>query len=67
MLSAEADARYGAFDFRAAHDEAPDDLRDLLDSHESLVSRSQSPWQLPRVIFYLPSPSAEEDTNATGC
>ena len=43
MLSAEADARYGAFDFRAAHDEAPDDLRDLLDCHESLVSRSQPP------------------------
>ena len=30
----EADTRYGAFDFRAAYEEAPDDLRELLDSHE---------------------------------
>ena len=37
---AEADARYSAFDFRLAYDEAPAaDLRELLDSHESLPFR----------------------------
>ena len=37
VLVHEADTRYNAFDFRAAYEEAPDDLRELLDSHESLV------------------------------
>ena len=37
-LLAEADPRFGAFDFSAAYEEAPDDLQELLDSHESLVS-----------------------------
>ena len=36
---AESDARYGSFDFRAAHAEAPTDLQDLLDQHESLPFR----------------------------
>ena len=36
---AESDARYGGFDFRAAHEEADTDLQDLLDSHESLPFR----------------------------
>ena len=36
---AESDARYGGFDFRAAHEAAPDDLRDLLDNTESLPFR----------------------------
>ena len=38
LLRAEADARFGSFDFRAAHAEAPTDLAELLDSTESLVS-----------------------------
>ena len=29
---AESDARYGGFDFRAAHEAAPADLRELLDN-----------------------------------
>ena len=36
---AEADARYGGFDFRAAHEEAPTDLQELLDNTESLPFR----------------------------
>ena len=36
----ESDARYGSFDFRAAHAAAPSDLQSLLDQHESLVSCS---------------------------
>ena len=36
---AESDARYGGFDFRAAHEAAPADLRDLLDNTESLPFR----------------------------
>ena len=39
VLLHEADARYGGFDFRAAHDEAPTDLQELLDSNESLPFR----------------------------
>ena len=35
----ESDARYGSFDFRAAHAEAPADLQALLDQHESLPFR----------------------------
>ena len=34
---AESDARYGGFDFRAAHAKAEDDLKELLDNNESLV------------------------------
>ena len=34
---AESDARYGGFDFRAAHAEADADLKELLDNNESLV------------------------------
>ena len=36
---AESDARYGGFDFRAAHAEADADLRELLDNTESLPFR----------------------------
>ena len=36
---AQADARYGAFDFHGAYSEAPPDLKQLLDSHESLPFR----------------------------
>ena len=36
-LLAESDARYGGFDFRAAHAEADADLKELLDNNESLV------------------------------
>ena len=36
---AECDARHGSFDFRAAHAEAAPDLREMLDSHESLPFR----------------------------
>ena len=36
---AESDERFGAFDFRAAHAEAPADLQELLDQHESLPFR----------------------------
>ena len=38
-VRAESDARYGGFDFRAAHEAAPADLRDLLDNTESLPFR----------------------------
>ena len=38
-LLAESDARYGGFDFRVAHEEAPTDLRKLLDNTESLPFR----------------------------
>ena len=36
---AESDARYGGFDFRAPHEAAPADLRELLDNTESLPFR----------------------------
>ena len=36
---AESDARHGGFDFRAAHEAAPADLRELLDNTESLPFR----------------------------
>eukprot|EP00935_MAST-01C_sp_MAST-1C-sp1_P000531 g531.t1 len=36
---AESDTRYGSFDFRAAHTEAPSDLQGLLDNTESLPFR----------------------------
>ena len=39
LVPAEADPRFGAFDFSAAYEEAPDDLQELLDSHESLPFR----------------------------
>ena len=39
FFHAESDARYGGFDFRAAHAEAPADLQDLLDQNESLPFR----------------------------
>ena len=35
----ESDARFGSFDFRAAHAAAPADLQELLDQHESLPFR----------------------------
>ena len=35
----ESDARHGGFDFRAAHEAAPADLRELLDNTESLPFR----------------------------
>ena len=38
-VRAESDARYGGFDFRAAHEAAPADLRELLDNTESLPFR----------------------------
>ena len=38
-LPAESDARFGGFDFCAAHTEAPADLRELLDNTESLPFR----------------------------
>ena len=34
-----SDERFGAFDFGSAHAEAPADLQQLLDSHESLPFR----------------------------
>ena len=37
--AAESDARYGSFDFRAAHEQADADLRELLDNTESLPFR----------------------------
>eukprot|EP00935_MAST-01C_sp_MAST-1C-sp1_P000170 g170.t1 len=39
ILVHESDARYGSFDFRAAHAEAEADLRELLDRTESLPFR----------------------------
>ena len=36
-IMAESDERIGAFDFGSAHAEAPSDLQQLLDCHESLV------------------------------
>ena len=38
-VPAESDARYGSFDFRAAHEQADADLRELLDNTESLPFR----------------------------
>ena len=38
-MLAESDPRFGGFDFRAAHEEAPADLQALLDQHESLPFR----------------------------
>ena len=38
VLLHESDARYGAFDFRVAYEQAPPDLCKLLDDNESLVS-----------------------------
>ena len=38
-MLAESDARYGGFDFRAAHAAAAPDLQQLLDSTESLPFR----------------------------
>ena len=38
-VRAESDARYGGFDFRAAREAAPADLRELLDNTESLPFR----------------------------
>jgi hypothetical protein len=35
----QSDARYGGFDFRTAHQEAPPDLQALLDNNESLPFR----------------------------
>ena len=39
VLLHESDARYGGFDFRAAHEVAPPDLQELLDNNESLPFR----------------------------
>jgi hypothetical protein len=39
VLVHESDARFGAFDFRAAREKAPPDLQDVLDNHESLPFR----------------------------
>ena len=39
VARAESDARFGSFDFRAAHAEADADLRELLDNTESLPFR----------------------------
>ena len=39
VARAESDARFGGFDFCAAHTEAPADLRELLDNTESLPFR----------------------------
>ena len=39
VARAESDARFGGFDFRAAHAEADADLRELLDNTESLPFR----------------------------
>jgi hypothetical protein len=39
VLVHESDPRFGAFDFRAAHENAPPDLQDMLDNHESLPFR----------------------------
>ena len=82
-LLAESDARYGGFDFRAAHEEADADLQELLDNNESLVSwwalcpeilererdRARTKFSLTssRSLFRPPSPSGAEDTSATGC
>ena len=39
VLLHESDARYGGFDFCAAHEGAPTDLQELLDNNESLPFR----------------------------
>ena len=39
VLLHESDIRHGGFDFRAAHEEAANDLKQLLDSNESLPFR----------------------------
>ena len=72
---AESDARYGSFDFRAAHAEAEADLRELLDGTESLVSFVCSPLCLCLLLqlflgaycFLFASPSVGEATSEMGC
>ena len=39
LRATESDARFGSFDFRAAHEAAPADLQQLLDGTESLPFR----------------------------
>ena len=39
VLVHESDPRFGAFDFRTARENAPPDLQDMLDNHESLPFR----------------------------
>ena len=46
VLLHESDARYGGFDFRAAHEEAPHDLQQLLDNNESLPFRRRGYGEL---------------------
>ena len=46
LLHTESDARYGGFDFRAAHEEAPHDLQQLLDNNESLPFRRRGSGEL---------------------
>ena len=57
-MAAESDARYGSFDFRAAHAEADADLQQLLDGNESLVSctshNGYSPLTSHCVSLYQP-------------
>ena len=68
---AESDARYGSFDFRMAHADAPSDLQQMLDSNESLVSSSVSPTRLlvdaERSLLLTVSPFAGEGTSAMEC
>ena len=51
VLVHESDPRFGAFDFRTARENAPPDLQDMLDNHESATR----------------CPSAGEGTSVTEC
>ena len=51
---AESDARYGSFDFRAAHAEADADLQALLDNNESLPFRRRGACAL-RFVCSVPA------------
>ena len=51
VLLHESDARYGGFDFRAAHEEAPHDLQQLLDNNESLPFRRRGYGEFRAGLF----------------
>ena len=67
VLCHESDPRFGSFDFSTAHSQAPPDLQQLLDQHESLVSFLLSFLALAfvaqRASNVLCSPSVGEGTS----
>ena len=62
----ESDARYGSFDFRAAHAAAPADLQELLDQHESLPFRRRGYERdgMPKTVVERAGERAQTDAHA---